>query len=90
MFGMIRSITEHKWGADQYCTMKIYRMCIRAKMDYGAPVYGSAATSIINTLNLTAKETLRLATGAFKSTPTESLHILANEMKLNHRRDYLC
>ena len=89
MLGMLRFITGHKWGTEQYCTMNIYRMYIRVKMDYGAPVYESEATSILNSLNPIATEALRVATGAFKSTSTESLHILANKMKLNHGRDYL-
>ena len=87
--GMLRTVTCLKWGDDQYCAMKIYRMYIRAKFDYGAPAYASASSTLLNSLNVIATEAIRIATGAFKSTPTESLYMLANEMKLQYRREYL-
>ena len=87
--GMLRSVTCLKWGADQYCALKIYRMYIRAKLDYGAPVYASASPTLLNSLNVITTEAIRIATGAFKSTPTKSLYLLANEMKLQYRREYI-
>ena len=77
--GMLRTVTTQKWRADQYSTLKIYHTYIRAKLDYGSPAYASAAPTILNTLNSIATEALRIATGAFKSTPVDTLHILANE-----------
>ena len=62
---------------------------MRAKLDYGAPIYSSAAAITLDKLKTVVTDALRISTGAFKSTPTDSLHILANEMKFSHRRDYL-
>ena len=89
LLGMMRSTTSQKWGADQHCAMKIYRMFIRSKLDYGAPVYASATRTLLKPLNAIVNEALRIATGAFKSTPIESLYVLANEMSLDYRREYL-
>ena len=89
LLGLLKTISAQNWGADQYSMLKIYRTYIRAKLDYGAPVYSSAAATTLDKLNTVVTDALRIATGAFKSTPTDSLHILANEMKLSHRRDYL-
>ena len=89
LLGLMKMITNQKWGADQYCLMKVFRMYIRSKMDYGAIVYASAKPDVLRILNTTCNEALRIATGAFKSTPVESLYVLTSEMKPNHRRDYL-
>ena len=89
LLAIIRAITNQQLGADQYCIMKIYRMYINAKLDYGAPVYASASKAILDTLNPITTEALRIATGAFISTPTDTLYVLTNEIKLDHRRSYL-
>ena len=69
--------------------MKIYRTYIRSKLDYGLPIYASASDTLLKSLNTIATEAIRIATGAFKSTPLETLYILANEMNLENRRNYL-
>ena len=73
--------------ADEYCIMKTYRMYIMAKLDYGEPVYTSAPKAVLETLNSVTTEALRIATGAFKLTPTDTLYVLANEVKLDSRRN---
>lgn len=77
--GLLRSITAQDWGADQHCLMKIYRMLIRSKIDYGAIVYNSACQSNLKLLDPIANEALRISTGCFKSTPSATLHVLADE-----------
>ena len=69
--------------------MKIYRMYIRDKLNYGAPVYASASKAILDTLNPITTEALRIATGALKSTLTDTLYVLTNEMKFDHRKSHL-
>ena len=85
--GIMRSIATHEWGTDQYCLMKIYRMLIRSKIDYGAAVYNSASTTYLNSLDSIASDAMRIATGAFKSTPVDSLHAITNEPPLQLRRN---
>jgi ribonuclease HI len=85
--GLLRSITCSEWGADQYCSLKIYRMLIRSKLDYGAIVYGSACKTELQKLNTIANDALRIATGAFKSTPIDSLHAATHETPLDLRRE---
>ena len=87
--GMMKIITCQQWGADQRSTMKIYRTYIRSKLYYDAPIYASEASTIFQSLNTITTEAIRIATGAFRSTPTATLHVLANEMTLEHRRAYL-
>jgi len=90
LIGILKSVTNHEWGADQSSCLKIYRSMIRSKIDYGCQVYGSAAETTLNSLNPIITEILRLATGAFKSTPRDSLYVLAEELPLNLRREKLC
>jgi ribonuclease HI len=87
--GLLRSVTAQEWGADQYCLLKIYRMLIRSKLDYGSIVYNSASQTTLKSLNPIANEALRIATGCFKSTPCETLHVLTNEKPLDLRRKEL-
>ena len=86
---LMKMITSQKWGADQFCLLKVFRMYMRSKMDYGAIVYASAKPNDLKILKTTCNEALRIATGAFKSSPVESLYILTDELKPETRRDYL-
>ena len=87
--GLLKMISNQQWGSDQYCTTKVYQIYIRSKLDYGAPVYSSAAKSTLNQLDAITTESMRIATGAFRTTPIETLYVLANELKPQDRRDYL-
>ena len=89
LLGLLKTIIAQKWEADQYSMLRIYRTYIRSKLEYGALVYSSAAATTLDKLNTVVTDALRISTGAFKSSPTDSLHILVNERKLSHRRDYL-
>ena len=64
-------------------------MYVRSKLDYGAPVYNSASQTLLRTLDTVSTEAIRIAVGAFRSTPVTSLYTLVNEMTLQERRDYL-
>ena len=89
LLGLLRMITCQKWGSDQSTTMKVFRMYIRSKLDYGCSIYSSTSPSNLKPLQIICNESLRISTGAFKSTPIETLHVLAGEMPLEYRRDYL-
>lgn len=84
---LLKSITSQQWGADQKSLLMIYRALIRSKLDYGAIVYQSANQTSLHLVDSIASEALRIATGAFKSTPVETLHIIANELPLKLRRE---
>ena len=83
---LMRSVSSNRWGADQYTLMKIYRALIRTKLDYGCVIYSTASETLLKSLDSIANEALRIATAAFKTTPSESLYILANELPMHYRR----
>lgn len=86
---LMRTISGQKWGADQTCLIRVYKLYLRSKLDYGAIVYGSATDRHLNPLDIIVREALRISTGAFRSTPVDSLHSLSGEGTLQERRDYL-
>jgi len=89
LLGLLRSVTSQHWGADQSTLLQLYRSLIRSKLDYGCITYNSASKTDLKVLDSVANDAIRLATGAFKSTPVDSLQVLANEMPLHLRRDTL-
>ena len=44
---MSNSITGHKWGVDQYCTMKIYRMCTEDEVRWKVSADNDESTEMI-------------------------------------------
>ena len=76
---MMRSISSHDWGGDQHTLVHLYKF-VRSKLDYGCTVYDSATNTGLKEIDPIVKESLRIASGAFKSTPIPALHIITNEM----------
>ena len=58
---------------------------IRSKLDYGSVVYGSARGSYLQMLDPIHTQALRLCLGAFRTSPSSILCVLANEPPL-----YIC
>ena len=83
---IIRVVSNQEWGADKSVLMKLYRSLVRSKLDYGCIVYGSARPSYLKMLNTIHHQGLRLALGAFRTSPVESLYVEAGELPLEHRR----
>ena len=67
----------------------LYRALIRSKLDYGSVVYGSARESYLKCLEPIQNQALRLALGAFHTSPIPSLNALCSEPPLHIRRTKL-
>merc|ERR1712002_710162 len=89
LLGIMKMITGQSFGATQSCLLKIYKIYIRSKLDYGSIVYASANKIELNKLKVVSNDALRISTGAFKSTKIEALYGLTCEMPPEQRRDYL-
>ena len=70
-------------------TIRIFRSITRSILVYGAIVYSSASDTNLKSLETIETEALRIASGAFKTTPINSLYILCNEMPPDVRRNNL-
>ena len=89
MIGILWSIYSQEWGGDQKTILHLCKTFIRSKLDYGCIIYQSASNTTKQILNPIATECIRLATGAFKSTPVKSVHAILGEMNLELRRQQL-
>jgi len=73
------------WAADQQTLIHLYRSLIRSKLDYGCVVYGSARGSYLRMLDAIQNLGLCLCLSAYRTSPSSSLSVLANEPPL-----YVC
>jgi len=84
---LLKSVASEDWGADQHTLMHLYRSLVRSQLDYGAIVYGGASVTTLGVLNSIHGDCMRIATGAFRTTPIADLQALTNEKPLQLRRD---
>ena len=83
---LLKVLCSTEWGADSEKLLHLYRSLVRSKLDYGSIVYGSARKSYIKMLDTVHHQGLRLATGAFRTSPVQSLYVACKEPSLEKRR----
>lgn len=86
---IIKALSSTTWGSDRKCLLNTYRAIIRQKIDYGSVIYDSARKRTLNSLECIQNTALRLAIGAFKTSPIKSILAEAEEMPLELRRKEL-
>ena len=86
---LLRVVAHTDWGADKSTLLKLYKSLVRSKLDYGCFIYGSARKSYLRCLDSIHHLGLRLALGALRTSPVESLYVEANEAPLSLRREKL-
>ena len=89
ILGIMKMLSSQNYGATQTCLMKIYRIFLRSKLDYGSIIYASASPTELKKIDSVTNEALRIASGAFKSSPVDSLYVICEELKPSERRDLL-
>ena len=83
---LLRVVAHTDWGADRKVLLNLYPTIIRSKLDYASIIYGSARKSYLEMLDPIHHQGLRLALGAFRTSPSVSLLAEANEPSLYNRR----
>ena len=63
-------------------TSKLYRSLFRSKFDYGCIIFGSARKSYVQMIDPIHNKGLRLALGAFRTSPDASHNVEADELSL--------
>lgn len=86
---VLKCVSRTSYGADRKTLLNLYRSLIRSKMDYACFVYDAASDSAKRCLDTVHHCAIRVATGAFRTTPTSSLLVEANEPPLAIRRRLL-
>ncbi|GBN93803.1 RNA-directed DNA polymerase from mobile element jockey [Araneus ventricosus] len=70
---ILKVLSNTSWGASRTSLLRVYRAAILSKMDYGCVIYGSARQSVLKILDPIHHSALRLCSGAFRTSPVESL-----------------
>ena len=83
---LIRVVAHLKWGGDRDTLLMLYRTIVRSKLDYGCIVYGTASNTNFRQLDSIHNAGLRLALGAFCTSPFSSKYTEAKEAPLEERR----
>ena len=86
---VLKVLSNTNWGGDHSVILNLYRSLVRSKLDCGSIVYGSARKSYLKSLDTIHHQGLRLALGAFRTSPVESLYAESNTPSLYTRRGKL-
>ena len=70
---ILRVLGHTDWCADYSTLLKLYRTIVRSKLDYGTAVYGSTKSYILKELDPIHHQGMRIALGAFRTSPVQSL-----------------
>ena len=65
----------------------LYQALIQSKLEYGNEIYESTSKTNSNTLNPIRNKALRIATGAFRSSPIDSLEIISGSLPIQYTRE---
>ena len=69
------SRTHNDWGAGRTVLLRRYRSLVRSKLDCWCIVYVSTRQSYLKQLDLIHHLGLRIARGAFRTSPAQSLYV---------------
>nr|XP_042911345.1 uncharacterized protein LOC122272150 [Parasteatoda tepidariorum] len=83
---MLRVLSNTFWGAGRTALLRIYQALILSRIDYACTVYGTASASNLKRLDTVHHTALRICSGAFRTSPVESLYAVCHQPSLNFRR----
>lgn len=86
---VLKHLSHKSWGSDRTCLLRLYNSLIRSQLDYGCFVYGSGRASALKALDPVHHLGLRICTGAFRTSPVESLYAESSQWSLEKRRMFL-
>ncbi|GBN04963.1 putative RNA-directed DNA polymerase from transposon X-element [Araneus ventricosus] len=83
---ILKVLSRTSWGADRTSLLRIYQAVILSSIDYGCMVYGSARPTVLRRLDTIHHSALRICSGAFRTSPVESLYVICHQLPLQLRR----
>ncbi|GFT48302.1 RNase H domain-containing protein [Trichonephila clavipes] len=81
-----RVLSNTSWGADRTSLLRVYQAIVLSRIDYGCVVYGSACNSTLKKLDPVHHMALRICSGAFRTSPVQSLYVNCNQLPLDLQR----
>ena len=86
---LLQTLSHLSWGADRKTLLQLHTAMVLPTLDYGCHIYSSASPSLLSLLDPVHHLGLRLALGAFRSSPAESLYAESGFPSLSRRRALL-
>ena len=82
---LVKILAHTSWGADRNTLLKLYKTTVLPILEYGSPIFSSASESTLRMLDPVHNLGIRLASGAFRSSPVQSLIVEAGELPLSYK-----
>ena len=86
---VLKVLSHFTWGADRTSLLRIYKALCLSKIEYGCQIYGSACKTTLDILDVVHNMVLRICTGAYRTSPVESLYVDSGIPPLSIRREEL-
>lgn len=83
---LLKCVSGTKWGADKSSLLLLYKALILSRLDYGSQVFMNAAKCHLTKLDRVQSKALRIATGAFPTTPIAAMQVECSEPPLAYCR----
>ncbi|XP_076046503.1 uncharacterized protein LOC143028389 [Oratosquilla oratoria] len=85
---ILKVVSHYDWGADRATLLRLYKTLCLSKIDYACQIYGSAARTTFEKLDV-HNLGLRICTGAYRTSPVDSLYVDSGVPPLSLRREEL-
>ena len=86
---ILKVVSNYNWGADRKSLLKLYDSLCMSKLDYGCQIYSSACKTKLHELDVLHNAGLHICSGAFRTSPVESIYVDTDELPLDLRRQEL-
>lgn len=84
---VIRTLSNTNWGSNRKILLNLHNSLVLSRLEYGSVVYNSASATRLKSLDPVHHLGVRLATGAYRTSPTISVLCDAGMMPLSFRRE---
>lgn len=86
---LIKMLRNNKYGSDRKMLIRIFNSVVLPVIDYGCILYETANKSSLSTLDTILNTGIRMAIGAFRTSPINSIMSDSGTLPLKYRRDQI-
>lgn len=84
---ILKMLSGTKWGAHRNTLIMLCHAFVLSRLNYGAPVFATAAKTALRKLDPVLNLAIRLSTGAFRTSPVKSILVEAGMLPLSKIRE---
>jgi len=86
---ILKLLLHTTWGSESETLIKIFKSIIQTKLQYGSILYNSEKNTLTKYIDSNHNTGMRMAIGAFKSSPIKIIYNIAEEPTPNLKRTEL-